>query len=90
MRYYTYLNVKYGYLTKNGLEKQLRDALRKLEEIENPATQAEQQVHKLEDRLSLVRNDLGKWMEVKDHATQQLKRKLGQQQDVVVQQEEQM
>ena len=90
MRYYTYLNVKYGYLTKNGLEKQLRDALRKLEEIENPATQAEQQVHKLEDRLSLARNDLGKWMQVKDRTIQQLKRKLAQQQYVAVQLGEQM
>ena len=90
MRYYTYLNVKYGYLTKNGLEKQLRDALRKLEEIENPATQAEQQVYTLEDHLYLARNDLGKWMEAKDHAIQQWKRKLAQQQDVAIQQIEQM
>ena len=48
-----------------ALEEQLRDALRKLEETENRATHAEQQGHKLEDCLSLARNDLGKWMEAK-------------------------
>ena len=40
--------------------------------------------------MSLARNDLSKWIEAKDHAIQQLKRKLAQQQDVAVQQTEQM
>ena len=37
----------------------------------------------------MAKIDLGKWMEAKDHAIQQLKRKLAQQ-DVVTQQVEQM
>ena len=61
-----------------------------MEETENRATQAEQQVYTLEDHLYLARNDLGKWMEAKDHAIQQWKRKLAQQQDVAIQQIEQM
>ena len=47
-------------------------------------------MQKLEDRLTMAKIDLGKWMEVKDHDIQQLKRKLEQHQDVATQQEEQM
>ena len=73
-----------------GLEEQLRENIKKLEETTNQATQAEQKVHKLEDRLAMAKIDLGKWMEAKDHVIQQLKRKLAQHQNVVTQQVEQM
>ena len=71
-------------------EEQLRETLKKLEQTTNQATQAEKKVLKLEDRLSMARIDLGKWMDAKDRVIQQLKKKLAQQQDVVAQQVEQM
>ena len=72
------------------LEEQLRETVKKLEETTNRATEVEQKVQKLEDRLTMAKIDLGKWMDAKDRVIQQLKKKLAQQQDVVAQQVEQM
>ena len=47
-------------------------------------------MQKLEDCLSTARTHSSKWMAAKDHAIQQLKRKLAQEQDVVTQQVDQM